>query len=263
VSSPQNEGALTTWRIAQLAPHPDLPHHRPGQIRPDAVAQCTDGLQFNCQREPLNTRTHGLGQEGRIVMPLPLASTLIVSVAKLPTDWWSIAGAALSVIAVGAALWTVRQNAASLKEVQAQSAALTQQTTEITRALLRPALRITRSREALSSIQETVRLPGVRYPNFHTALTNIGTGRATNIDVAVEGDVFSIQLGERRYLVSDHDFIILAIYLGDSANPHEGYITIKATYEDVIHNKYAYRCVMRYAGPAVVATQDEDDWPIA
>ncbi len=57
MSSPQNEGALTSWRIAQLPQHPlpgvfdashllahhawifdDLPHHRPGQIRPDAVA---------------------------------------------------------------------------------------------------------------------------------------------------------------------------------------------------------------------------------
>ena len=111
-------------------------------------------------------------------------------------------------------------------------------------------------------MQETVNLPGVRYPNFQTALTNIGTGRAVNIEIKVEGDIFAVRLGDMRYLVSDHDFIIIAVYLGDSANPNEGYITVTATYEDVIHNKYAYRCVMRYAGSMVVATQDEDDWPV-
>lgn len=191
--------------------------------------------------------------------PLP------VSIIHMPLDWWSIGGTVLSLIAIGFAMITVLQNGRAVIEVKRQTQAFAQQTNELTRALMRPAVRVSRSQGSIQAIQ------GVQSSHFwnmdpknHTffvALTNIGLGRATNIRFDdVDPGITFYQKGEARFLVSPDDYLVVGFLLDQSLyDPNEGYVTFSVLYQDVLGHKYRYQCKLRYVGASAVPAEEHDD----
>lgn len=184
-----------------------------------------------------------------------------VSIVHTPFDLWVAVGTFASLIAVVIALLTVMQNKKALKEVQNQTLVLIQQTDQLQQALMRPAVRVSRSQGAIQAIQGVKSSPFWNLsPHFFIALTNIGLGRAVNIDVRVMNQGITLyRMGETRFLISSEDYHVIGFRLDESQNLNEGFVTIETFYEDILGHKYRYLCNLRFAGSIAVPAEEKDE----
>lgn len=180
-----------------------------------------------------------------------------VWVTHLPMDWVSLIGASLSLAAVVIALITVRQNSSALRNAQ-------EQTKQLQRAVVRPLLRITRSRKsrlAIHSAAATYSVPEHQRA-IPFALCNIGLGRAINIraESSDPGIIVSFGGDSFRFLVSPKEFIVLvAMVTEPSYDLSHGAFSVTIRYDDVLGNSYRYTFKYRYTEDFMGLEQESDE----
>ena len=94
---------------------------------------------------------------------------------SLSRRWWTGLAAMFSIVAVGLALWTVLESRLALMDAREQTAKVALQNEQLQRALVRPAIRVSRSRRAWEEMQskQPFRFSARpdQEPNFTIALT--------------------------------------------------------------------------------------------